>query len=316
MKNNRQVATITFNPAIDQAVSVPNFTQNSVNRVESIHSHVGGKGINVASNLARCGHKVLATGFLGLENKRAFMYHFANLGIADAFEKVEGSSRTNIKIIDPGNKEITDLNFPGFTVRENDHSAVINRLDALADGTPDWLCLCGSLPPGLFEGAYADLIKWAKNNNCKTVLDTSGAPFNLALACKPHVVKPNIHELEDALKRPLTSLPDVRDAARELVTQGIGLAAVSMGEEGSVFCSEHGCVHAVGKPLSLASTVGAGDAMVSGILHAQLQGYSLARTATTATAFSLACLAELGPYLPEISAIDGLEQTVTLTDLS
>ena len=52
-----QVVTITLNPAIDRTVTVSNFTAGTVNRVESVRSHPGGKGVNVASALADHGHE-------------------------------------------------------------------------------------------------------------------------------------------------------------------------------------------------------------------------------------------------------------------
>ena len=51
-----QVVTITLNPAIDRTVTISNFTAGAVNRVESVRSNPGGKGVNVASALADYGH--------------------------------------------------------------------------------------------------------------------------------------------------------------------------------------------------------------------------------------------------------------------
>ena len=67
-----QVVTITLNPAIDRTVTISNFTAGAVNRVESVRSHPGGKGVNVASALADHGHGVAVTGFLGRSNAGAF----------------------------------------------------------------------------------------------------------------------------------------------------------------------------------------------------------------------------------------------------
>jgi 1-phosphofructokinase len=47
--------TVTLNPAIDRAVTIPNSTAGAVNRVEQEYSNPGGKGANVASALADYG---------------------------------------------------------------------------------------------------------------------------------------------------------------------------------------------------------------------------------------------------------------------
>ncbi|HWB61544.1 MAG TPA: PfkB family carbohydrate kinase, partial [Chthoniobacteraceae bacterium] len=62
------VVTITLNPAIDLTISIPDFKSGAVNRVTDSHSYPGGKGVNVADELARDGFRVAATGFLGREN--------------------------------------------------------------------------------------------------------------------------------------------------------------------------------------------------------------------------------------------------------
>jgi len=59
------MVTVTLNPAIDQAVMIPRFRANAVNRVMGERRTAGGKGINVATFLADYGVPVVVTGFLG-----------------------------------------------------------------------------------------------------------------------------------------------------------------------------------------------------------------------------------------------------------
>ena len=42
------IITVTLNPAIDKTVTIPNFNAGEVNRIETLRSDVGGKGINVS----------------------------------------------------------------------------------------------------------------------------------------------------------------------------------------------------------------------------------------------------------------------------
>ena len=71
-----------------------------------------------------------------------------------------------------------------------------------------------------------------------------------------------------------------------------------MGADGALFVERHGAVLAIPPAIVVKSTVGAGDAMVAGIVTGTLRGLDLAGRARLATAFSLGTLGEVGPNLP------------------
>ncbi|MFD2173208.1 1-phosphofructokinase [Rhodobacter lacus] len=309
------IATLTLNAAIDQTVTVPGFTLDAVNRVEAVQLDAGGKGINVASFLAHFGHATAAAGLLGRANDALFAQHFAQAGMLDACTRCDGATRTNVKIVDPAQDQVTDLNFPGVTASAADLASVTETLARLTARGLVWLGLCGSLPAGLGADTYARLITEAHAKGVKVALDTSGAALGPALAARPDIVKPNADELGAYLGRALTTPEAVLEAARELVAQGIGLVAVSMGAGGAVLVRGTGAVHARPPRIAVASTVGAGDAMVAGLIHAATLGLDLAATARIATAFSLGALGEIGPRLPERARIEELAHAVEITAL-
>lgn len=292
-----EVVTVTPNPAVDWTLTVPRFTAGAVNRVEAQRSNAAGKGVNVAAALARYGRRAAATGFLGSANAAPFEALFAHLGIADRFVRVPGETRVGIKILDPASGQTTDVNFPGLSPALADVDALRSRVAELAAGSDAWFVLAGSLPPGVDAALYRDLVLALKAAGCRVALDTSGEPLRLALEAAPHVVKPNVHELEALVGRPLLTTGAVVDAARALLAGGVELAAVSMGGEGAAFVREDGAVLARPPRVRVGSTVGAGDAMVAGIVAGQIAGLRLDELARTASAFSLAALtrAEPGP---------------------
>ncbi|MDD7910012.1 1-phosphofructokinase [Pseudovibrio exalbescens] len=307
-----RIATVTLNPAVDQTVLAPGFSLDTVNRAISSRTDAGGKGVNVASFLAHYKHKVTVLGLLGEDNDKLFTRHFSELGIVDDFSRVSGATRTNIKIVDHDTNRITDLNFPGPAATAADLEAVERQLIVSAAEGLDWLVLAGSLPKGLPEDSYLRFIKWARMAGCKTVVDTSGLPLRVALSAKPYVVKPNVEELRYILGGRLETSVEVAAAGRELVQEGIGLAVISMGGDGAVFVSEEGAVHAIAAAPYVASTVGAGDAMVAGLVHAHVRGFDLREMARISTGFSLGALGEVGPRLPEVARVEELAQTVCL----
>jgi 1-phosphofructokinase len=305
-----QVVTITLNAAIDRTVTIPNFTAGAVNRVESVRSNPGGKGVNVASALADNGHDVAVTGFLGRANAGAFEELFSRKKIGDHFIRIAGQTRIGIKITDPVRVETTDINFPGPTPGEAEVNMLISQIGALE---AEWFVVAGSLPPGVDPGIYRDIITRLRQRHVRVLLDTSGAPFPLALEAKPTAIKPNIHEFEDYIGRSLPNEKDVTTAARELISRGIELVVVSMGKKGACFVTASEAVIARPPDIEVRSTVGAGDAMVAGVLSAQLQKLPLRECARLATAFSIDSLSRLESGLSSRSAIETAMQNVTVT---
>lgn len=305
------IATVTLNASIDQTASVPNFTAGEVNRVAWDQSDAGGKGVNVASFLADFGHAIAVTGVLGADNQELFLHLFAEKGLIDRFVRVRGHTRVNVKVIDDARHQVTDINFPGVSVGSDDIDAVGAKIEALVEEGAEVFVLSGSLPAGAAPTAYRDMTTRLKARGCRVVLDTSGEALVRAIEAAPDAIKPNIDELAELVRYPLTDEWSIVGAARNLVRRGIGLVAVSMGGRGAIFVTADAAVHAAPPPVRVRSTVGAGDAMVAGIIHAELQHHDVEECARLATAFALGALGEIGPRLPPRDVIEAYAHQVT-----
>ena len=259
----------------------------------------------MASSLADAGHKVAVTGFLGRENVTVFERLFARKRISDHFVRLEGETRVGIKITDPVLKETTDINFPGAEPLPSDLAALRSAVDQI---DAEWFVIAGSLPPGVETTIYRDLTQSLKTRGRKVALDTSGETLNHAIEALPAFIKPNIHELEGLVGRALPSREAVVAAARELVARGIEMVVVSMGEQGACFIGAEGVIFATPPTIEVRSTVGAGDAMVAGVLSAKLRGLPLADVARLSTAFSVRAIGKLDGDV----SIDAIAQKVTV----
>jgi 1-phosphofructokinase len=307
-----KIATVTLNPAVDQTVSVDNFQAGAVNRSRAMRFDAGGKGVNVASFLADYGMEVAVTGFLGEENADIFERHFARKKIEDRFVRVPGETRINIKIMDEHNQETTDLNTPGQAPGGYAVNRLTEQVEALAE-TCDYIVLSGNLPPELPSNFYADLTQTIKRKNRIVVLDTSGEALVEGVKAGPWMVKPNSDELSQLTGGELKEFPKIHEAASSLLNGEVKLVVVSMGSDGALFVREDEALMAVPPTVKLKSTVGAGDAMVAGLIVGMARGASLADCARLATAFSVSAITRLGRDLPPAGQIEVYEKQVVVT---
>jgi 1-phosphofructokinase len=309
-----RIVTVSLNPAIDQTAAVQNFAAGEVNRVLHVQSDAGGKGVNVASFLAHTGHAVTVTGLLGRDNAGPFERLFAESGIVDRFVRIPGSTRVNVKIVDDVLDRITDINFPGLCPGANDLARLDAAIDSLAE-TAQWFVLSGSVPAGVPSDVYAAMVRRLAALGRTVVLDASGPAFAAAIDAAPAIIKPNLHELEELLGQPLGGDDAIVETARSLLERGIRTVAVSMGARGAIFVESGGAVHAVPPKAAVKSTVGAGDAMVAGLIAAKLQGRNLTACARLATAYAVGALGEIGPHLPGLGVLHQLAPEVTIRKL-
>jgi 1-phosphofructokinase len=150
-----RILTLTLNPALDLTVSLDTLQAGAVNRSLGLSSHAAGKGLNVAQVLADLGHKVTVSGFLGLANAAPFEALFARRGFVDAFVRVPGETRSNIKLAERSGR-ITDLNGPGPQVEASHQTELLEALEQIVAGH-DAIVVAGSLPQGVSPAWFTSL---------------------------------------------------------------------------------------------------------------------------------------------------------------
>lgn len=306
-----KIATVTLNPAVDQTVRVDHLQLNQVNRAQKMQFDAGGKGVNVASVLADYGHQVAVTGFLGDENPHQFEILFSIKHIEDRFVRIVGRTRTNVKIVDEACQETTDINMTGAAPTAMAVSELLKEIDALA-ATCDWFALSGNLPPGVSTDIYATITARVKAQGKQVVLDTSREALQQGILAGPTVIKPNIHELEQILGHELLDETAVIQAAQRLLDHGIQLVVVSQGETGALFVTANKVIMAVPPQVTVKSTVGAGDAMVAGLIAGFMQNLPLPDLARLATAFAVDTVTRVGAHMPDKAIIAAYAQQVTV----
>ncbi|EZP66903.1 1-phosphofructokinase [Pseudomonas sp. P7] len=302
-----RILSLTLNPALDLTVRLPRLEPGEVNRSDTVLTHAAGKGVNVAQVLADLGHQVTVGGFLGEDNPQAFEALIARRGFADAFIRVPGETRSNIKIAEQDGR-VTDINAPGPLVSEQAQQALLDQLTRIAPGH-DAVVVAGSLPRGVTPQWLHGVLVQLKHLGLKVALDTSGEALRAGLQAGPWLVKPNTEELADALD-------NAADAISQLHQQGVEHVVVSDGAAGVSWYSSGATLHATPPKVAVASTVGAGDSLLAGMLHGLLSGEAPEHTLRRATAIAAMAVTQIGFGISDDAQLAHLESGVLVRPLT
>lgn len=301
------ILTLTLNPALDLTVRLPRLEPGAVNRSETLLTHAAGKGVNVAQVLADLGHHLSVGGFLGAANPEAFDALIASRGFGDAFIRVPGETRSNIKIAEQDGR-VTDINAPGPLVSEQAQKDLLNMIAIIGPGF-DAVVVAGSLPRGVSPQWFQAMLQQLKDLGLKVALDTSGEALRAGLQAGPWLVKPNTEELAEVLGNPT-------DAINQLHQQGVEHVVVSDGAAGVTWYSSGATLHATPPTVEVASTVGAGDSLLAGMLHGLLSGDTPEHTLRRATAIAAMAVTQIGFGIGDDAQLARLESGVQIRTLT
>ncbi|NLV57212.1 MAG: 1-phosphofructokinase family hexose kinase [Clostridiales bacterium] len=257
------ITTVCLNPAIDKTATLPYLEPGEVNRLEDVRYDIGGKGLNVAKTLCRLGIEASCVGCLGEEDERAFMAMLKHEGLVFSHIPLNGNVRCNLKILDQKSRQVTEFNESGPIMDSQQLEAFLLLLKKEAQGSA-YVTLSGSLPVGCSQDVYQRCMHTLPNHTI--ILDATGEALLLGLKEKPFLIKPNLKEMEAVVQQKLRTLRAIRDAALSLIAKGAQHVLVSMGPYGALLTNGIRTTFSPALQVNAISTVGAGDAMLAGIL--------------------------------------------------
>ncbi|WP_030221808.1 1-phosphofructokinase family hexose kinase [Streptomyces bikiniensis] len=288
------IVTVTLNTALDLTYRVPALTPRASHRVTQVIERPGGKGLNVARVLAALGYETVATGFAGGATGAVLRDGLAATPVRDELVETAGSTRRTVAVVDAADGDTTQLNEPGPTVTAAEWDAFRARFASLLDGAAA-VALCGSLPPGIHVGAYAELVRLARAAAVPVLLDTSGEPLRRGIAARPDLVKPNADELAQ-----LTGAREPRRATLDARRRGAHAVVSSLGPEGLLAATPEGLWRATPPAPVKGNPTGAGDSAVAGLLSGLVDGVPWPDRLVRAVALSAATV--LSPVAGEFDA--------------
>ncbi|MFC9733832.1 1-phosphofructokinase family hexose kinase [Streptomyces roseolus] len=293
------ILTVTLNTALDVTYRVPALVPHTSHRVTDHAERPGGKGVNVARVLAALGHETVVTGFAGGptgDRLRALLAPVPRL--TDALVTVGATTRRTLAVVDASAGDTTQFNEAGAAVTAEEWTAFRARYAELLPGAAA-VALCGSLPPGVHVGAYAELIRTARAAGVPVLLDTGGEPLRRGIAARPDLVKPNADELAG-----LTGSRDPRRATQDARRRGAHAVVGSLGPDGLLAATPDGLWQATPPAPVHGNPTGAGDSVVAALLAGLVAGAPWPERLARAAALSAATVAApvAGEYDPTVYA--------------
>lgn len=277
------IVTLSLNPAVDLAYRVKQLLNDHKCSSDASRYDPGGNGVNVSRAFKLLGIEAYTCCVLAGES-------------GEMLRSLLDKQVDHIEALDvPGNTRINctihQLRPPDeFTVAgigpelSSEHVLQINErfLELSKNGLG---ILTGSLPPSVDSSIYTTLGKKLQENNAKVVIDAKSRILADSLNIKPFLIKPNKHELELLAGKTLPSVSALAQRTRELQQQGVENICVSLGNEGAIFTNKDNSYYSPAPRIHPVCSIGAGDAMLAGIIVALIEG----RTAEDVLRLGIAC---------------------------
>jgi 6-phosphofructokinase 2 len=299
------IVTVTLNPAIDGFCEAETVQPIHKIRTRNESFHPGGGGINVARVIHELGGGTLAVYLAGGATGPVLDDLLSQIRLPCLRIPIADHTRMSQVVFE----RASGLEFR--FVPEGPHISADEwarcRL-ALQETRCDWLVLSGSLPPGVPETAYADLIADAAARGTQCVVDTSGAALRTAIERGGlALVKPSLGEFESLVGRKFVDSDDIGREARSLAASGrVKLVAVTLGRDGAILATTDGVFSHRAPPVVGRSAVGAGDSFVGAMVLALARGRSADEAFRRGMAAGSAAVLRHGPTLCDPADVERL----------
>ena len=307
------ISVLTLNPCLDVSYEFQSLVPDQKVRADHTRFDPGGNGLNIGRSLKRldvtAANCTLLAGEVGLLVRRLLADQLDNLEAVS----LAGETRINCAILERSPRAQYELDGDGPEVGARELADVSQRfLQAAGNG---FGVLTGSLPAGVPDYVYGDLVERLHRQQARAIVDTRGEALNHALAQHPFLIKPNRYELALHVGHELPSLEAVAEAARRIQQASVTYVCVSLGGEGAILVGPENAYRAASPQIAVRSTVGAGDSLLAGLVAA----FARAQTPAEALRLGVCCgsgtAAQPGTELFDPQALDGLMAQVNVESL-
>lgn len=310
-----KIITVTLNPSLDRTMVVHYLNSGYSNRTtEHTRLDPAGRGVNVSRALSRLGVPTNAVILLGDDavslSYRALV-EAENLPFTPIVRT--GRTRSNVIIVDTGNKNETHLIEESTVGDEDDVVAILDTLQTLTE-PGDFVIFAGDLTIDGARDTYARLLTRVRDLGAHATMYTSVEPLKLALSAKPDRIITRQRELEALMNYPVRTMADCIHASRSLIERGAQEVLVMTLrdplESEALLVDASSVIHLTAPKGEQGTTSGVEDALVAGFLS----GIHHGRTREDALHLALAAAGytaeRVGNHFGTLAEIEALLETV------
>jgi len=301
-----KIITVTFSPAVDKSTVVEKLIPEQKLECVSPKFEPGGGGVNVSRALKRLGTHSIAlfpaggrAGDLLLELLKIEKIDFEAIII-------KNTTRENFIVVESSSNQQFRFGMPGTKIYPTEEKKILKAVEKLSVGA-DYVVASGSLPPGSRNDFFARIAWIAKKGGARFIADTSGQALREVVDQGVYLLKPNLRELSHLSGTENLDNELIDDAAKELIEKGkCEVIVVSMGAQGAYLVTRDIAEQIQAPIVKKLSTVGAGDSMVAGMVHALSKGKTLQEVVRMGIASGTAATMNQGTELCKKEDVDKL----------
>lgn len=303
-----RIVTLTLNPAVDLAWEAENVHPTDKIRTRSEHYDPGGGGLNVARVVRTLGGESLAVLLSGGVTGRFLQELLEEAGQPVRNIPIGGRTRLSVAVHDRADNNEYRFVPEGPEITEAEWRSALHAVD-IADA--DWVVASGSLPRGVPEDIYRRLAVATARRGRHFVVDTSGPALTAALGSGVTLIKPSLNEFEALIGRKLPDRREQAEAAAALVRAGASeMIAVSLGADGALLVTRAGAWHVAALPVTVLSTVGAGDSFDAAMTLALARGEPAEDAFVCGVAAGTSAVMHYGTARPDRAEVERLHATL------
>ena len=278
-----------LNPCIDKTIYIKNNFLGKIIKAQKVKSIAGGKGNNVARVLNNLGVKNISLNFFGGYYGEIIKELLDKDKINYEFVKIKESSRSVITVLEDNLRQTayveTSPEVSTFEKNEMLHlfeDSIIKNKNEIK-----LIIISGSAPSGDCTDIYKKMIKIAKDNGIKTILDASGKAFKSGVGEEPFMIKPNLSELEDILDKKSGIASNKEKELLSLfkeLSKKIEIIILTLGKHGAMAFFNNKVFKIIPPEIETINPVGSGDAFIAGFAYGFYQDMPYAECLRIGTA--------------------------------